>query len=68
MDKGIKMSLNSKSLSWFDSLPLEIKEDLLREAGRSYFTFEELAAQYVTWLEARIFKYEKIIQHLLEKP
>ncbi len=53
-------TVRAKSLSWFDSQPLTQKEALLRDAGRSYFTFEELIEQYVFWLEQRLIYWEKI--------
>ena len=53
-------TVRAKSLSWFDSQPLMQREALLRDAGRSYFTFEELIDQYVSWLESRVMYWEKI--------
>lgn len=51
--------LQTKALSWFDGLPVEMREDLLHAAGRSYFTFEELIDQYVIWLECKVLIYEE---------
>ena len=59
--KSKNVSLQARALSWFDGLAITQREDLLREAGRSYFTFDELIEQYVLWLELRILAYEKIM-------
>lgn len=51
----------TKATSWFDALPPMQKEALLRDAGRSYFTFNELVDQYIKWLEERVIYYQKVI-------